>query len=169
MTDADDAPQLAGLDIFLPSPPPDAERQEAFLDEAAALALDGQPITVYLQDEDAWAFEECEPVRALMESAGEAVLPVTLLGLDIVVSGTYPTTSQMRRFAQAGATERAKPAAAAAGCGPGGAAPLPREAGGFAAQLMGAAPAAPRPAGGPDIGGRRNLMGGDTGDGLPQR
>jgi hypothetical protein len=57
MTDADDAPALAGLDIFLPSPPPDAERQEAFLDEAAALAVDGQPITVYLQDEDAWAFE----------------------------------------------------------------------------------------------------------------
>ncbi|MEY8655282.1 arsenic metallochaperone ArsD family protein [Brachybacterium paraconglomeratum] len=169
MTDADDAPQLAGLDIFLPSPPPDAERQEAFLDEAAALALDGQPITVYLQDEDAWAFEECEPVRALMESAGESVLPVTLLGLDIVVSGTYPTTSQMQRFARAGATERAKPSAAAAACGPGGAAPLPREAGGFAAQLMGAAPSAPRPTGGPDIGGRRNLMGGDTGDGLPQR
>ncbi|MCZ4326824.1 arsenic metallochaperone ArsD family protein [Brachybacterium paraconglomeratum] len=169
MTDADDAPQLAGLDIFLPSPPPDAERQEAFLDEAAALALDGQPITVYLQDEDAWAFEECEPVRALMESAGEAVLPVTLLGLDIVVSGTYPTTSQMQRFARAGATERAKPSAAAAACGPGGAAPLPREAGGFAAQLMGAAPAVPRASGGPDIGGRRNLMGGDTGDGLPGR
>lgn len=169
MTDADDAPQLAGLDIFLPSPPPDAERQEAFLDEAAALALDGQPITVYLQDEDAWAFEECELVRALMESAGEAVLPVTLLGLDIVVSGTYPTTSQMQRFARAGATERAKPSAAAAACGPGGAAPLPREAGGFAAQLMGAAPAAPRASGGPDIGGRRNLMGGDTGNGLPQR
>ena len=169
MTDADDAPQLAGLDIFLPSPPPDAERQEAFLDEAAALALDGQPITVYLQDEDAWAFEECEPVRALMESAGESVLPVTLLGLDIVVSGTYPTTPQMQRFAQAGAVERAKPSAAAAACGPGGAAPLPREAGGFAAQLMGAAPTAPRPTGGPDIGGRRNLMGGDTGDGLPGR
>ena len=169
MTDADDAPQLAGLDIFLPSPPPDVERQEAFLDEAAALALDGQPITVYLQDEDAWAFEECEPVRALMESAGEAVLPVTLLGLDIVVSGTYPTTSQMQRFARAGATERAKPSAAAAACGPGGAAPLPREAGGFAAQLMGAAPTAPRPTGGPEIGGRRNLMGGDTGDGLPGR
>jgi hypothetical protein len=34
---------------------------------------------------------------------------------------------------------------------------------------MGAAPAAPRPAGGPEIGGRRNLMGGDTGDGLPGR
>lgn len=169
MTASDDASQLAALDIFLPSPPPDVERQEAFLDEAAALALDGQPITVYLQDEDAWAFEECEPVRALMESAGESVLPVTLLGLDIVVSGTYPTTPQMQRFAEAGAAERAKPSAAAAACGPGGAAPLPREAGGFAAQLMGAAPTAPRPTGGPDIGGRRNLMGGDTGDGLPGR
>ncbi|WP_341854790.1 hypothetical protein [Brachybacterium sp. GPGPB12] len=114
MTASDDAPRLAGLDIFLPSPPPDVERQEAFLDEAAALALDGQPITVYLQDEDAWAFEECEPVRALMESAGDAVAPVTLLGLDIVVSGTYPTTSQMQRFAQAGAAKKPKPSAGAA-------------------------------------------------------
>jgi hypothetical protein len=168
-TTAEETPQLAALDIFLPSPPPDVDQQEAFLDEAAALALGGQPITVYLRDEDAWAFEECEPVRALLESAGEGVLPVPLLGLDIVVSGTYPTTSQMQRFAQAGAAARPKPSAAAAACGPGGAAPLPREAGGFAAQLMGAAPAAPRPAGGPEIGGRRNLMGGDTGDGLPSR
>lgn len=83
MTDADAPEQLAALDIFLPSPPPDVETQEAFLDEAAALAVAGHPITVYLQDEDAWAFEQCEPVRELLDSAGEAALPVTLLGLDI--------------------------------------------------------------------------------------
>ena len=169
MTDADDAPQLAGLDIFLTSPPPDVERQEAFLDEAAALAVAGQPITVYLQDEDAWAFEQCEPVAELLASAGDAALPVTLLGSDVVVSAVYPSTEQMERFARAGAAARTPRSAAASACGPGGAAPVPREAGGFAAQLMGAAPAAPRPAGGPDIGGRRNLMGGDTGDGLPGR
>ena len=99
MTDADDAPQLAGLDIFLPSPPPDVERQEAFLDEAAALAVAGQPITVYLQDEDAWAFEQCEPVAELLASAGDAALPVTLLGSDVVVSAVYPSTEQMERFA----------------------------------------------------------------------
>ena len=173
MTDADETAELAALDIFLPSPPPDPAAQEAFLDEAAALALDGHPITVYLQDEDAWAFEECEPVRALLDSAGDAVLPVTLLGLDIVVSSVYPTTAQMERFAREGGAPRPRPSAAAAACGPGGApaggaAPLPREAGGFAAQLLGAAPAAPRPEGGPDIGGRRNLMGGDIGDGLPE-
>ena len=126
MTDADDAPQLAGLDIFLPSPPPDAERQEAFLDEAAELALDGQPITVYLQDEDAWAFEQCEPVAELLASAGEAALPVTLLGSDVVVSAVYPSTEQMKRFAAAGAAARAPRSAAASACGPGGAAPLPR-------------------------------------------
>ncbi|MGO1976903.1 arsenic metallochaperone ArsD family protein [Brachybacterium tyrofermentans] len=166
MSDADDLGQLAALDIFLPSPPPDAETQEAFLDEAAALALDGHPITVYLQDEDAWAFEECEPVRALLDSAGESALPVTLLGLDIVVSAMYPTTEQMSRFARAGTQARERSSAAASACGPGGA-PMPREAGGFAAQLMGAAPAPARPAGGPDIGARRNLMGGDIGDGLP--
>ena len=166
MSDADDLGQLAALDIFLPSPPPDADIQEAFLDEAAALALDGHPITVYLQDEDAWAFEECEPVRALLDSAGESALPVTLLGLDIVVSAMYPTTEQMRRFARAGTEAPERSSAAASACGPGGA-PMPREAGGFAAQLMGAAPAPARPAGGPDIGARRNLMGGDIGDGLP--
>lgn len=166
MSDADDLGQLAALDIFLPSPPPDADIQEAFLDEAAALALEGHPITVYLQDEDAWAFEECEPVRALLDSAGESALPVTLLGLDIVVSAMYPTTEQMSRFARAGTQARGRSSAAASACGPGGA-PMPREAGGFAAQLMGAAPAPARPAGGPDIGARRNLMGGDIGDGLP--
>src|SRR5690625_362775 len=78
MTDTSEPAQLAALDIFLPSPPPDPQQQEAFLDEAAALALEGHPITVYLQDEDAWAFEECEPVRELLDSAGPSVLPVTL-------------------------------------------------------------------------------------------
>src|SRR5699024_12441772 len=66
---------------------------------------------------------------------------------------------------------RTPTSAAAAACGPGGTptggAPMPREAGGFAAQLMGVSPAPARPAGGPDIGGRRNLVGGDHGDGLP--
>ena len=168
MTDADAPEQLAALDIFLPSPPPDVETQEAFLDEAAALAVAGHPITVYLQDEDAWAFEQCEPVRELLDSAGEAALPVTLLGLDIVVTSVYPTTEQMVRFGRAGAQERVQRSAAASACGPtGGAAPMPREAGGFAAQLLGVSPAPARPAGAPDIGGRRNLMGGDHGDGLP--
>lgn len=167
MTDADAPEQLAALDIFLASPPPDVDAQEAFLDEAAALAIQGHPITVYLQDEDSWAFEECEPVRALLDSAGEAALPVTLLGLDIVVTSVYPTTEQMKRFGRAGAEARVQRSAAASACGPAGAAPLPREAGGFAAQLMGVAPAPARPAGGPDIEGRRNLMGGDHGDGLP--
>lgn len=166
----------AALDIFLPSPPPDHEQQEAFLDEAAALAVAGQPITVYLQDEDAWAFEQCEPVRALLDSAGEGALPITLLGLDIVVTSAYPTTEQMTRFAREGGAARVPTSAAAAACGPGGSsangtptggAPMPREAGGFAAQLMGVAPATAHPGGGPEIGGRRNLMGGDHGDGLP--
>lgn len=172
MSDADETAPLAALDIFLPSPPPDHDQQEAFLDAAGELAVAGQPITVYLQDEDAWAFEECEPVRALLDSAGESALPITLLGLDIVVTSAYPTTEQMTRFARAGGEARVPTSAAAAACGPGGTptggAPMPREAGGFAAQLMGVAPAPARPAGGPEIGGRRNLMGGDHGDGLPE-
>ena len=166
MTDTSEPAQLAPLDIFLPSPPPDPEQQEAFLDEAAALALDGHPLTVYLQDEDAWAFEECEPVRELLGSAGTSVLPVTLLGLDIVVSSVYPTPAQMMRFTRAGGEQRERPSAAASACGPSGT-PLPNEASGFAAQLLGGGAAPMRPSGGPDMGGRRNLMGGDTGDGVP--
>ena len=166
MTDTSETAQLAPLDIFLPTPPPDPEQQEAFLDEAAALALDGHPLTVYLQDEDAWAFEECEPVRELLDSAGTSVLPVTLLGLDIVVSSVYPTAAQMMRFTRAGGEQRERPSAAAAACGPSGM-PVPTQASGFAAELLGGAAAAAPPRGGPDIGGRRNLMGGDIGDGMP--
>ncbi|AXK44419.1 MULTISPECIES: arsenic metallochaperone ArsD family protein [Brachybacterium] len=173
MSDPHESAPLAALDIFLPSPPADRDAQEAFLDEAAVLAEAGHPITVYLQDEDAWAFAQCEPVAELLASAGDAVLPVTLLGADIVVSSVYPTAAQMERFTRSGGAPRERPSAAAAACGPGGApggaAPMPREAGGFAAQLLGVAPARPRPEGGPDIGGRRNLMGGDVGDGLPER
>lgn len=177
---AAEEPALAGLDIFLPVPPPDAQAQEEFLDEAAQLALAGHPITVYLQDEDAWAFEECEPVRGLLEAAGPSALPVTLLGLDIVVTAVYPTIEQMKRFAAMGGQKRERKSAAASACGPGGtAAAAPRTAGGFAAQLMGAPTAggfagalggtvAPlRAADAPEIGARRNLLGGDIGDGLP--
>ena len=167
MSDTGDSTQLAALDIFLPAPPPDPEQQETFLDEAAALALDGYPIRVYLQDEDAWVFEECDPVRELLASAGPAVLPVTVLGLEIVASWVYPSTAQMKRFAEQGGSPRERPSAAAAACGPGGE-PLPREASGFAAQLLGAGGGTQPPVGGPDIGGRRNLMGGDVGDGLPE-
>src|SRR5690625_852897 len=126
MTDTSEPAQLAALDIFLPSPPPDPQQQEAFLDEAAALALEGHPITVYLQDEDAWAFEECEPVRELLDSAGPSVLPVTLLGPDIVVSSVYPSTAQMMRFTEAGGEPRERRSAAASACGTGGA-PMPTE------------------------------------------
>src|SRR5690625_7808136 len=121
MTDTSEPAQLAALDIFLPSPPPDPQQQEAFLDEAAALALEGHPITVYLQDEDAWAFEECEPVRELLDSAGPSVLPVTLLGPDIVVRSVYPRSEEMMRFTEAGGEPRKPRSGAARGCGNAGA------------------------------------------------
>src|SRR5690625_7446203 len=72
----------------------------------------------------------------------------------------------MMRFTEAGGEPRERRSAAASACGTGGA-PMPTEASGFAAQLLGGAPTPPRPGGGPDIGGRRNLMGGDVGQGLP--
>src|SRR5690625_5545381 len=79
MTDTSEPAQLAALDIFLPSPPPDPQQQEAFLDEAAALALEGHPITVYLQDEDAWAFEErSEEHTSELQSRGHLVCRLLL-------------------------------------------------------------------------------------------
>ena len=81
----------------------------------------------------------------------------------------YPTAEQLRRFSRFGEVKQPKANAAAAACGTGGAdapATVPAaEPAGFAAVLAGVTP---KPAGGPDIGGRRNLMGGDFGQGLPE-
>jgi hypothetical protein len=163
------------VEVFIPAGgPQDAEREE-FLDAAAELAQQGYPITVYVRDEDAWAFEQCEHVADMIAASGDAVLPITLLGPRIVASWMYPTSEQMQRFAQADEPKRKDPrfSAAASACGPGGRA-LPGQAGapaerpkpsGFAAVLAGVTET---PRGGPAIGERRNLMGGDAGDGLPE-
>lgn len=163
------------VEVFIPAGgAEDAEREE-FLDAAAGLAQEGYPITVYVRGEDEWAFEQCEHVADMIAASGDVVLPITLLGPRIVASWMYPTGEQMQRFAKAAEPKRQDPrfSAAAAACGPGGraapgeGAPAERpKPSGFAAVLAGVAET---PRGGPEIGGRRNLMGGDTGDGLPGR
>src|SRR5690625_3374593 len=117
-------------------------------------------------DEGGWALEECEPVRGVPDPARPPLLPGTPLGPGIVVRPLDPSPAQVVRFTEAGGEPRERRSAAASACGTGGA-PMPTEASGFAAQLLGGAPTPPRPSGGPDIGGRRNLMGGDVGQGLP--
>lgn len=181
------------VEVFIPAGgPEDAEREE-FLDAAEELTAQGYPITVYVRGEDEWAFEQCDHVADMLAASGEMVLPITLLGPQIVTSWMYPTAEQMVRFARAAEPKQkdARFSAAAAACGPGGratpaggqtvggpsgfaatlagsgsgaAAPAPAPAG-FAATLAGVQE---RPRGGPDIGSRRNLMGGDVGDGLPE-
>lgn len=163
------------VEVFIPAGgPQDAEREE-FLDAAAGLAEQGYPITVYVRGEDEWAFRECEHVADMIEASGDSVLPITLLGPQIVTSWMYPTEEQMVRFAKAREPKRKDPrfsSAAASGCGPGrvggtgagGPASSPGPAG-FAATLAGIPE---RPHRGAEIGSRRNLMGGDTGGGLPQ-
>lgn len=169
------------VEVFIPGGgAEDAEREE-FLDAALELTEQGLPITVYVRGEDDWAFEQCEHVADMIEASGDVVLPITLLGPQIVTSWQYPTAEQMQRFAKAAEPKRKDPrfSAAASACGPSGAAPgsqgragqvgspaeLPEPAG-FAAVLAGKKE---KPRGGPEIGTRRNLMGGDFGQGLPGR
>lgn len=164
---------LTEVEVFIPAGGPEDTEREEFLDAAAELAEQGYPIRVYVRGEDEWAFEQCEHVADMIAASGDMVLPITLLGPQIVTSWMYPTSEQLQRFAKAREPKRKDPrfSAAGAACGPGGRqvpgqgqpAEKPAPAG-FAAVLAGVKET---PQGGPDMGDRRNLMGGDTGDGLP--
>ena len=138
------------LEVFIPGPgenpedPNDMERT-LFLGAAQEALDSGVDIEVYSTDSYPSAFEECEPVA-----------------------------EQITRFSKAHKVKKPKVNAAAAACGPSGSSgftPIPdlapgalREPAGFAATLAGKKP---QVVGGPDIGNRVNLMGGDTGDGIP--
>ena len=140
---------------------------------AAQEALDsGVDIEVYSTDSYPSAFEECAPVAEQIEMNGREVLPLMLVNGEVKVSFAYPTAEQIKRFSRAHLVAQPKANAAAAACGPSGSpaasmvpnlSPLAEPAG-FAATLAGKAP---QPVGGPEIGNRVNLMGGDTGDGIP--
>lgn len=165
--------ELAELEIFIPGPgensddPTDSERDE-FLKTAQELLDSGLDIAVYSTDSYPSAFEECVPVADQIEISGKDVLPILLADGEVKVSYNYPDAEQMKRFSKARAVKPKKISAAAAACGTGGSDLPPTapamEPAGFAATLAGVTE---KPAGGPDIGARRNLMSGDFGDGLP--
>ncbi|MDU4839487.1 MAG: arsenic metallochaperone ArsD family protein, partial [Streptococcus salivarius] len=165
------------LEVFIPGPgenpedPQDMERSE-FLGAAQEALDSGVDIEVYSTDSYPSAFEECAPVAEQIEMNGREVLPLMLVNGEVKVSFAYPTAEQIKRFARAHLVAQPKANAAAAACGPSGspaASMIPNlsplaEPAGFAATLAGKAP---QPVGGPEIGNRVNLMGGDTGDGIP--
>ncbi len=165
------------LEVFIPGPgenpedPQDMERSE-FLGAAQEALDSGVDIEVYSTDSYPSAFEECAPVAEQIEMNGREVLPLMLVNGEVKVSFAYPTAEQIKRFARAHLVAQPKANAVAAACGPSGspaASMIPNlsplaEPAGFAATLAGKAP---QPVGGPEIGNRVNLMGGDTGDGIP--
>lgn len=170
---AKDTIGTTALEVFIPAPgqnpddPGDSARQD-FLRQAQELLDAGLDIAVYSTDSYPSAFRDCEPVADQIAMAGEAVLPILLVEGLVKVSYMYPTAEQMRRFSHFSEVKQPKVNAAAAACGTSGAqapASTPTlEPAGFAAVLAGVTQ---KPTGGPDIGGRRNLMGGDFGQGLP--
>ncbi|CAM3996574.1 arsenic metallochaperone ArsD family protein [Helcobacillus massiliensis] len=166
------------VEIFIPgreSAEADGSLQERseFLTTVEELRAEGLPILVYSTDDQPEAFTACEHVKDMIDVSGEDILPITLLGSEILGVYAYPTAEKMRRFAT---TEKDTPRGPSNACAPGrgsagqggadgtgeGTAPVGRQKpAGLAAMLRGPEPNAP------DIGARRNLMGGDTGDGLP--
>lgn len=164
---------LAELEVFIPGPgenaddPDDSERTQ-FLDVAQQLLDEGLDIAVYSTDSYPSAFEDCVPVADQIEISGREVLPILLADGLVQVAFNYPDAEQLKRFSKARSVKPKKISAAAAACGTGGAELPPTapamEPAGFAATLAGVTE---KPAGGPEIGGRRNLMSGDFGDGLP--
>ena len=162
------------LEVFIPGPgenpedPQDMERS-VFLGAAQEALDSGVEIEVYSTDSYPSAFEECAPVAEQIEMNGREVLPLMLVNGEVKVSFTYPTAEQIKRFSRAHMVSQPKANAAAAACGPTGSSMVPNlsplaEPAGFAATLAGKTT---QPVGGPDIGNRVNLMGGDTGDGTP--
>jgi len=175
---SEEQPTSTILEVFIPGPgenpndPGDVERS-AFLGAAQQALDDGVDIEVFATDTYPSAFEECEPVAEQIAMSGLEVLPIMLVNGEVKVSFMYPTAEQLKRFAKAHTVKSPKVNAAAAACGPTGGPgrrvpAFPRggfrDPAGFAATLAGKKP---QVVGGPDIGNRVNLMGGDTGDGIP--
>ncbi|WP_237188389.1 arsenic metallochaperone ArsD family protein [Rothia nasimurium] len=169
-----DALGATPLEVFIPGPgqnpddPGDTAR-EAFLAEAQELLDQGLDIAVYSPDSYPSAFTDCEPVADQIAMAGVEVLPILLVEGLVKVSYMYPTGEQLRRFSHFGEVKQPKVNAAAAACGTGGTeapATAPAvEPAGFAAVLAGVTP---RPAGGPDMGDRVNLLDGHGAAGAEQ-
>lgn len=158
------------LEVFIPAPganpadPQDAQRQ-AFLEEAQQLLEAGLDIAVYSPESYPSAFTDCEPVADQLAMSGQEVLPILLVEGLVKVSYMYPTAEQLRRFSHFQQLKPKEPVnAAAAACGGGSDQAMTApgmEPAGFAAVLAGVTP---QPQGGPDMGGRINLLGATGGE-----
>ena len=78
--------------------------------------LQGQGVDIRRHNlaNDPLAFAQAEPVRAFLETAGSDGLPLTLADGAVVLTGRYPTRTELARFAGLDAGE---PAATSGCCG----------------------------------------------------
>lgn len=148
------------VEVFLPARSDDnAVEHEEFLAEVRELVESGHRITVYQRGVDDWAFDQCDPVAEILEINGDGALPITLLGPDIMGMYAYPTAQKLARLAE---TPVNTPKEATNACTPSGG-PARKDSPIKGLMRMGT----PEPRG-PEIGNRWNLMGGDTGQGMPR-
>lgn len=77
---------------------------QALVDFNAALpALEGEGVKVqrYNLASAPLAFAESAPVKSFLDTAGVDGLPITVVNDVVVLTGAYPTGTQMRKFAGA--------------------------------------------------------------------
>ncbi|MDO5646025.1 MAG: arsenic metallochaperone ArsD family protein [Dermabacter sp.] len=172
---AESSPERNTVDIFVGPPPPagseDAREHADLLEAVGRLQADGYPVHVYARGADDWAFADCTSVAEILEINGDAALPITLMAGEIFGMYAYPSEQKVRRLADTPASTPSQPTNACAptsrpatSAGPSAPPLLPKDSPAAALFRPPGAPARPT---GPDIGVRRNLMGGDTGQGLP--
>lgn len=95
---------MSEVDIFIPAA--ETPERAEFLEMVERLrSEENRAISVFVRDEHPEAFEQCEHVRDMIEVQGEDILPITLLGSDIMGIYAYPTEEKLRRFTTASTEE----------------------------------------------------------------
>ena len=84
--------------------PDPAQELVQFTSDLAALKGLGADITRHNLTNDALAFTQAEPVRAFMQAAGSAGLPLTTVDGAVVLTGRYPSRAELARYAGLAAT-----------------------------------------------------------------
>ncbi|MCL1907594.1 MAG: arsenite efflux transporter metallochaperone ArsD [Propionibacteriaceae bacterium] len=79
--------------------PDPAQELVQFTSDLAALKGLGADITRHNLANDALAFTQAEPVRAFMQAAGSAGLPLTTVDGAVVLTGRYPSRDELARYA----------------------------------------------------------------------
>jgi len=70
-----------------------------FTADLAALTSEGAQIARHNLANDALAFTQAEPVKAFMQAAGSAGLPLTTVDDAVVLTGRYPSRDELARYA----------------------------------------------------------------------